>query len=76
MIIFFNKSILENDAFYFISAEEITELLNKNIDRCEFKFKVNNNAEKIKHQYSWKHIIDLLENFLIQSFDESINTGK
>ena len=72
----FNKSILEKDAFYFTSAKEITLLLNKNIDRCEFKFMVNNNAEKIRHQYSWKHIIDLLENFLIQSIDQSIHTGK
>jgi glycosyltransferase involved in cell wall biosynthesis len=60
----FNKSVLGEDAFYFKSAEEISELLRKNINRSAYNHFLESNASKIEKEYSWTHIIDLLESFL------------
>src|SRR5687768_10185133 len=72
----FNKAILEKDAFYFNSEKEISELLNRDINRSEYEFMIKNNADKIQQQYSWKHIIDLFENLLNHSIAESIHKRK
>jgi glycosyltransferase involved in cell wall biosynthesis len=72
----FNKAILEQDAFYFTSAKEIQELLDRNVERFEFEYMLKNNALKIQHEYSWSNIIDSLENFLIYAVEESVNKGR
>jgi glycosyltransferase involved in cell wall biosynthesis len=68
----FNRSILEEDAFYFSSEKDITELLNKSLDRNKFQQLLNNNAHKIQQQYSWNHIVNQLENFLLHAVEKSI----
>lgn len=60
----FNKAILGEDAFYFNSVEEISQLLSENINRRDYTHFFKNNATKIERDYSWAHIIDLLENYL------------
>ena len=72
----FNKSILEEDAFYFSSEEDITELLNKSLDRNKFQQLLDNNAHKIQQQYSWNQIVNQLENFLLHAVEESIYQRK
>ncbi len=66
----FNKTVLENDAFYFSSAKDIADILDANIERVDYKHMLINNAQKISSQYSWDHIINLLENSLIHAMEE------
>lgn len=66
----FNKSVLGEDAFYFSTPLDITNLLNKEIRKPDFDNFVNNNATKIKVHYSWPHITDLLENMLIEAINK------
>ena len=72
----FNRSILQQDAFYFSSDKDVTTLLNQNIIRHEFESMQINNADKILRQYSWNHIINLLENFLLHAMEESVYKRK
>lgn len=60
----FNRSVLEKDAFYFATEEDIMAILNEKPERGHHQQMVEHNAEKIRTQYSWAHIIDLLENYL------------
>jgi hypothetical protein len=53
----FNKSILENDAFYFKNIEQISVLMDTKIKNKE-KELVNSNQVKIKNFYSWGKIVD------------------
>lgn len=61
----FNKSILEEDAYYFSSEQQISDLINNKI-----KFKENdlltNNKEKINNFYSWEKIVSDYNSFFIQ----------
>tara|TARA_B100000767_G_scaffold87378_1_gene83980 strand:+ start:581 stop:1666 length:1086 start_codon:yes stop_codon:yes gene_type:complete len=53
----FNKSILENDAFYFKNIEQISALMDAKIKNKENEL-VNSNKVKIKNFYSWGKIVD------------------
>ena len=72
----FNRTILESDAFYFSSSEEIAELLKTNISRESYQYILTNNANKIKYQYSWDNIINQLEKFLTHAVAKSIKHRK
>jgi glycosyltransferase involved in cell wall biosynthesis len=65
----FNRSVLENDAFYFQNDQQIAAILNNDINREEHVQMIRNNADKIRSLYSWDHIIDLLENHLLHVVD-------
>ena len=53
----FNKSILENDAFYFKNIEQVSALMDAKIKNKENEL-VNSNQVKIKNYYSWGKIVD------------------
>ena len=53
----FNKSILENDAFYFKNIEQISALMDAKIKNKDNEL-VNSNQLKIKNFYSWGKIVD------------------
>jgi len=53
----FNKSILENDAFYFKNIEQVSGLMDAKIKNKENEL-VNSNQLKIKNFYSWGKIVD------------------
>ncbi len=58
----FNKSILENDAYYFKNAIDVTNHLKKQkIDHLDL---VENNKNKILQKYTWKIINSQYEKFL------------
>jgi len=69
----FNSAILNDDAFYFNTANEICELLDKTIRKSDVTVKgmISRNLEKIKDIYSWQHIIDQYE----QVFNNADKTG-
>ena len=63
----FNKSILENNAFYFNCNKCITSLLNR-VNLEERDLYISNNIEKIKNQYSWEKVLKEYEDFLKSMF--------
>ena len=58
----FNKSILEKDAYYFTSFEQISDLMNNEIKAKEDVFVINN-KQKINNLYTWNKIVDDYNSF-------------
>jgi len=54
----FNKAVLEQDADYFSSAEEVKMILDTKMDEREHQRKRNQNLGKIQTIYNWEKIID------------------
>jgi len=67
----FNRSVLDEDAFYFTHPAEITALLNKRSPKSEFRHFLENNRWKIANNYSWEYITDLLEKCLGEALTHS-----
>ena len=59
--------MLEEDAFYFTTAQDIADILNNEVRGQKHNQMINNNAEKIHDLYSWDHIVDSLEKFLVHA---------
>lgn len=53
----FNRSILGADAFYFINAGDITELINSNVNKEHASDFLRHNLRKVKELYLWPKII-------------------
>ena len=60
----FNRAVLEEDAFYFSDANQISELLNSGLKKDSYCHFIERNRQKIAEFYSWEHITDLLETSL------------
>lgn len=54
----FNRSVLENDAFYFAKPDDISHLLNNKKEKKQKKTWINNNLNKIRTYYNMDLIID------------------
>ena len=54
----YNKSVLNENAFYFGDYKDISTLLNNEINRTEYSHYLEANIEKIKNKYSPSNIID------------------
>lgn len=71
----FNKSILENDAYYFTSAGEISKLLDDKIATDKFctknQSRLFHNSHKIENKYAWPIIIEKY----IKHFEEIARAG-
>ena len=57
----FNKSVLGNDAFYFIDGHSLAGIINNIARKDDYEDKIQNNLTKIKTKYSWQHITDEYE---------------
>lgn len=66
----FNRSVLQEDAFYFSSPADIVAVINKGIVKDAYKSYLENNNLKITQSYSWDHITDLLETYLSEALYE------
>ena len=67
----FNKSVVENNAFYFSNSEELARLLNDNTlikRKSEFTQK---NLYKINKIYRWSFVVDEYEKYLLKILHES-----
>ncbi len=53
----FNRSILENEAFYFNTAEDVSQIIIQR-KKPEFQLYLQTNLLKIKEKYKWKDIND------------------
>ena len=61
----FNKSVLEENACYFNTSDDVCRLLDETIDMEEDLVR-ENNYMKIKELYSWDYIIDEYESLIIK----------
>jgi glycosyltransferase involved in cell wall biosynthesis len=59
----FNRSVLEDDAFYFADENEVAAVLDMQLKKEDHLEKLRNNREKITHHYSWTQIVNQLESF-------------
>jgi len=57
----FNKSVLGQEAFYFLSPSDLTALIDRNPDKTSYAHFLQENNRKITTTYSWDYITDLLE---------------
>ena len=64
----FNNAILNTDAVYFKSSNEVTTIIN-NINKEKYTNYIHNNIEKIKNIYEWNKIINQYEYFLLNCLD-------
>jgi glycosyltransferase involved in cell wall biosynthesis len=67
----FNKSILGNDAYYFLNMGDVVQII-ETTDKGEKEEKmILNNFQKIKEDYSWPRIIDHYDDFIRKCYNGS-----
>jgi glycosyltransferase involved in cell wall biosynthesis len=67
----FNKHVLGNDAFYFNSSEDLTSIISSSELKVNYENWLDNNRQKILHNYNWTTITDNIEsNFKQWKFGE------
>ena len=67
----FNRSVVENNAFYFSNSLELSKLLNNNSILKNKPLYVKNNIEKINKKYRWSVVVDEYEKYLKNILKES-----
>lgn len=60
----FNRAVLQQDAFYFSSPNEVKEIIENTQRNGREMVMINNNLQKIREQFSWDNVIKKYENFL------------
>jgi glycosyltransferase involved in cell wall biosynthesis len=60
----FNRSVLQQDALYFSSTEEVASIIKNNVRDGHEMPMINNNLKKIKDQFSWENVIRKYEDFI------------
>ena len=71
----FNRAILQQDAYYFDTPQEVTYTL-EYIEKNQEAYKVKNNLEKINNIYEWSMIIDQYEACLLDAVQEKSDVSK
>jgi glycosyltransferase involved in cell wall biosynthesis len=69
----FNRLILHNDAFYFKSANNIKNLIEKTNTEEQREIMITNNLSKIRDSYNWSRIANQYEQFMMQCLYTKIN---
>ena len=65
----FNKSILEDSAFYFKNNKDVSNLMNSIVKKDELE-KLNNNSKKVRELYSWDVIVANYYNYFKKLVNE------
>jgi glycosyltransferase involved in cell wall biosynthesis len=65
----FNRAILDEDACYFSSAEDVTAILNHALPENKEKM-ICNNLQKIKKYYAWDTIVDQYEDYILNCYEQ------
>ena len=68
----FNQSILGGDAFYFDSDSDISNILNKKLEKSNYQPFILENNRKIEQYYSWERIAEQI----LACFEYSLAQGK
>src|SRR6185437_658910 len=61
----FNKSLLQKDAYYFLDADEVKNLVERVAHDPKENAMIANNIKKIQEEFSWPKIIDQYAEFII-----------
>jgi glycosyltransferase involved in cell wall biosynthesis len=69
----FNRYILNQDAFYFKSANDIKILIEETKTENQRELMIKNNLNKIRSSYDWSKIAAQYEQFMIQCLYSEIN---
>ncbi len=64
----FNRAILGEDALYFSSSQDVTQLLDKQVRRLDYVAFVSNNTEKVKELFNWTKIIEQYEQYFVEVY--------
>jgi len=67
----FNRAVLNGDAYYFKTSEDVRKLVVQSNGHKESALMVKNNFVKIDKEYNWPNIVDLYENFIIECYNQS-----
>jgi glycosyltransferase involved in cell wall biosynthesis len=67
----FNKEVLNEDGYYFKSADDVQQLIDRTENDNEGKRMIDNNLNKIWNKYNWQNIVDQYEGFILECFDQS-----
>jgi len=60
----FNRSVLEQDAYYFSDEKDIARILDEEKEKSDHPDMIERNNYKISTSFTWDHIVHLLTNFL------------
>jgi glycosyltransferase involved in cell wall biosynthesis len=60
----FNRAVLQQDAFYFSSPNEVREIIENTHRNGREMAMINNNLQKIQEQFNWDNVIKKYEDFL------------
>jgi glycosyltransferase involved in cell wall biosynthesis len=60
----FNRAVLQQDAFYFASPNEVREIIENTHRNGREMAMINNNLQKIQEQFSWENVIKKYEDFI------------
>jgi hypothetical protein len=63
----FNRTILEEDAFYFCNAQDVSKHINEVVKTGSINDFIASNLRKIKTVFNWQQINDSYEQFFIQT---------
>ena len=66
----FNRSVLEENAFYFSNLEDLVNLFNRDLNKKRKKFS-SNNLDKIERLYRWPVIVKKYESFFKKILKDS-----
>lgn len=76
----FNRSVLQQDAFYFSSYNEVREIVENTHRNGREMVMINNNLHKIRDQFSWDNVIKKYEDFLqrcvLEKMSRSLQSSK
>jgi glycosyltransferase involved in cell wall biosynthesis len=61
----FNKAVLGPGAFYFSTANEVSEIINRPVSDLERKQMIDQNLQKIRQDYNWSKVINQYEEFIV-----------
>jgi glycosyltransferase involved in cell wall biosynthesis len=66
----FNRTILDGDAYYFSSVEEVKNSIDGTADKENEESMVRHNLRKIKEEYNWQAVIDQYGEFILECRDK------
>jgi glycosyltransferase involved in cell wall biosynthesis len=69
----FNQAVLQKDAYYFETANDVEQLIHSVNREEKEKQMVYNNFLKIENQYNWSDIIEQYNDFIIECYKKKKN---
>jgi len=67
----FNKHILNDDAFYFETSDDIAQYIDRIDKKGQYIQLLKNNDRKIKEEFSWEHINQQYLDYFLKVYEET-----